>query len=121
MAANLVLKERELLSAPLHTLHRQSCSSPGFRDLVQTKKRIVAPLLIVSLGFFFCITLLAGFAKPLMSIKLAGSFNIGFLLILVAYFVCWVTAVLYVRAANQIFDKKVAAIMVTEHEGSDQL
>lgn len=120
MAANLVLKERELLSAPLQSLHRQSCSSPGFRDLVQTKKRVVAPLLLVSLGFFFCLTLLAGFAKPLMSTKLTGSFNIGFFLILLGYLVCWVAAVLYVRAANVIFDKKVATLLNIEQEGSNQ-
>ncbi len=120
MAANLALKEQDFLSDPVHTLHRQSCSSPGFLDLVQTKKRVIAPLLLVSLGFFFCLTLLAGFAKPLMSTKLAGSFNIGFFLILLGYLVCWVAAVLYVRAANGIFDKKVAVILGAEHGGGDQ-
>lgn len=120
MAVNLLLKERELHTAPPHTQYRQSCSSLGFRDLMQAKKCIVAPLLVVSLGFFFCLTLLAGFARPLMSTKLVGSFNIGFLLILLAYLVCWVTAVLYVRAANGIFDKKVAAIVGAEHTGSNQ-
>ena len=103
MAANLLLTEHEPLTAPPHTQYLQSCSSPGFRDLMQAKKRIVGPLLVVSLGFFFCLTLLAGFARPLMSTKLVGALNIGFFLILLAYLVCWAAAVLYVRAANNIF------------------
>lgn len=111
MAANLILTEHELPTAPLDTQYRQSCSSSGFRELMQAKKRVVGPLLLVSLGFFFCLTLLVGFARPLMSVKLAGPLNAGFLLILLAYLVCWVSAVLYVRAANGIFDKKVAAIV----------
>lgn len=120
MAANLLLTEHESLTAPPHTQYPQSCSSPEFRDLMQAKKRIVGPLLVVSLGFFFCLTLLAGFARPLMSTKLMGSLNIGFSLILLAYLLCWVVAVLYVRAANGIFDKKVAAIMNAEQKGSNQ-
>lgn len=120
MAANLLLTERDALAAPPHIKYLQSCSSPRFRDLMQIKKRIVGPLLIVSLGFFFCLTLLAGFARPLMSTKLAGSLNIGFCLILLAYLVCWITALLYVRAANNIFDKKVVAMVGVEHARSNQ-
>ncbi|CAL60864.1 hypothetical protein; putative membrane protein [Herminiimonas arsenicoxydans] len=120
MAANLLLKERELLTAVPHMQYQKSCNSSGFHDLIQSKKRIVAPLLMVSLGFFFCLTLLVGFARPLMSTKLIGSLNIGFFLILVAYLVCWVAAVLYVWAANEIFDKKIAVIVDAKLSGSNQ-
>ncbi|GAC1327982.1 MAG: hypothetical protein NVSMB28_24780 [Collimonas sp.] len=78
---------------------------------MQAKKGIVGALLFVSLGFFFCMTLLAGLARPLMTTKLFGSLNVGFFLILVAYLICWGTALLYIRAANGLFDKKVEAIV----------
>jgi uncharacterized membrane protein (DUF485 family) len=66
------------------------------------------------LGFFAVVTLLAGYAKDIMTIKLIGSMNIGFSLILLAYVICWAGALLYARAANGPFDTKTK--LVIEHD-----
>lgn len=83
---------------------------PQFTDLLRTKRATLAPLLIVSIGFFICLTLMAGFARTLMTMKVFGALNLGFLLILVGYIVCWIAAVLYICAANRLFDEKAAAV-----------
>ena len=46
-----------------------------------------------------------------MMMKVAGSLNLGFLLILLAYGVCWTAALLYILAANRLFDEKVKAVV----------
>lgn len=96
--------------APLH--------SPQFADLLRTKRAIVMPLLVVSIGFFICLTLMSGFARTLMTMKVIGALNLGFLLILVAYVLCWTTALLYIRAANRLFDEKAAAAIRAQRDGS---
>jgi uncharacterized membrane protein (DUF485 family) len=96
---------RDSRDTPLH--------SPHFADLLRTKRATVIPLLVVSIGFFICIALMAGFARPLMMMKVTGSLNLGFLLILVGYGVCWIAALLYIVAANRLFDEKVAIVIRT--------
>lgn len=93
---------------------RESCESINFRALLQAKRRIIGSLLAVTLGFFIGMTLLAGYAKEFMTTKLVGSFNVGYGLILAAYAICWVGALLYVRAANITFDEKTA-LVIKEH------
>ena len=68
---------------------------------------------LATLGFFSVMTLLAGYAKDFMTIKLFGSMNVGFSLILLAYVICWAGALLYVRAASGPFDAKTK--LVIEH------
>jgi uncharacterized membrane protein (DUF485 family) len=84
-------------------------ATASFRTLLATKRRCVAPLLIASFVFIIAMTLLAGFAKPFMGIKVVGSFNVAYLLVVLTYGLCWTVAVLYVRTANRDFDAQAAA------------
>jgi hypothetical protein len=46
-----------------------------------------------------------------MMMKVTGSLNLGFLLILAGYGICWIAALLYILAANRLFDEKVATVI----------
>lgn len=115
MTAKLVVSEHE--AAIPESYEQMPCPpyrSADFQNLIRAKKRIIGPLLCATLGFFTVMTLLAGYAKEFMTIKLVGSMNVGFSLILLAYVICWVGALLYVRAANGPFDAKTK--LVIEHD-----
>lgn len=83
--------------------------SDAFSKLLATKVRCVAPLLGFSFFFIVATTLLAGYAKDFMGQKVFGAFNLGYLLVVLTYVVCWVVSLLYVRTANRKFDAQAAA------------
>ena len=83
-------------------------ASPSFSELLQTKTRLVKPLLLASFGFIVATMLLAGYAKGFMAQKVIGAFNMGYLLIFAIYLLCWGIAVIYVRTANAKFDLQSA-------------
>ena len=80
----------------------------SFRALVSVKIRVVAPLLGLSLLFILGTALLAGCDRPLMAQKVAGAFNVGYLLVLLLYGLSWAAACIYVHAANNRFDAQAA-------------
>ncbi len=86
----------------------RAVASAAFAELLRLKRRSVGPLLGLSFAFIIAMALLAGFAKPLMATKVAGAFNLGYLLILLSYVLCWGVSLLYVRVANRRFDAKAA-------------
>lgn len=87
----------------------EAVASATFKQLLHTKRRLVAPLLIASFAFIVATMLLAGYAKPLMALKVSGAFNLGYLLVLLTYLVCWAVAMIYVRSANARFDLQADA------------
>lgn len=84
--------------------------SPPFHQLLSVKRRTVVPLLGASLAFTFGVALLSGFAPALMSMKISGSFTLGYLLIFAIYLVCWTVSVAYVNIANRTFDARVKSV-----------
>lgn len=90
--------------------------SSSFGDLLAAKRRTVVPLLVVSLGYIFGVALLAGFSPALMSLRVVGSFNVGYLLVVMMYVLCWTVSVVYVSVANRCFERR-AADVVREFSG----
>jgi uncharacterized membrane protein (DUF485 family) len=84
--------------------------SPSFRQLMAIKRRAVVPLLGASLAFTFGVALLSGFAPALMSLKISGSFTLGYLLVVAIYVVCWAVSVAYVSIANRAFDALATSV-----------
>ena len=83
-------------------------SLPTFRALIAAKKRLLVPMVLAYFAFFTTITLLAGYAKPLMTTRVLGSFNVAYLLVVIMYVLCWIMAVRYVKVANRDFDAMAA-------------
>ena len=68
---------------------------------------------IIFMVGYIGLTVLAGFAKDLMGIKVVGSVNLGFVLIALNYLLSWVLAIVYGRIAADKFDP-LAAKAATE-------
>lgn len=81
---------------------------------MRARRRSSRAALVIGLGFYGVVSLLAGFAPSLMSERVAGAVNVGFLLILATYVLTWVVAVVYVRHANRVHDKLTDAVLVSQ-------
>lgn len=81
---------------------------PAFRDLLSAKTRFIVPMLILSLGFYLGVTLLAGLAPNFTSERVIGPLSVDYLLVFATYILTWVVALVYVRVANRDFDSKAA-------------
>lgn len=80
-------------------------SSAEFRALIEKKRRDIPWILIPPLALFFATTLLAGFARPLLTEKFLGPLPLGYLLVIATYIACWISALRYVRVANTALDR----------------
>ncbi|VTU25027.1 hypothetical protein H6CHR_02311 [Variovorax sp. PBL-H6] len=98
-----------------HRRWREAMESRPFAQLLALKRRCITPLLAVSFTFIVVMTLLAGFAKDFMGQKVTGAFNVGYLLVLLTYLLCWAVALIYVHTANRCFDAQ-ARLAIADFE-----
>lgn len=78
------------------------------RALIAEKVKYLVPMTVIFMVGYIGLTVLAGFAKNLMSIKVIGSLNLGFVLIGLNYVLSWVLAIVYGRVAAAKFDPLAA-------------
>jgi uncharacterized membrane protein (DUF485 family) len=78
------------------------------RALIGEKLKYLVPMTIVFMTGYIGLTALAGFAKGLVGTKVAGSVNLGFVLIACNYLLSWLLAVLYGLIARSRFDPLAA-------------
>jgi len=83
--------------------------SPRFQELLRAKRRFIIPAMIVFIVYYFALPTLVGYARPLMEKRIFGPVNIAYLFALSQFFVAWIIAALYVRAANR-FDRQAREI-----------
>ncbi|MGI9114362.1 MAG: hypothetical protein DLM52_09485 [Chthoniobacterales bacterium] len=79
-------------------------ASARFRELLRAKRRFIVPAMVVFICYYFALPVLVGYARPLMERRIIGAVNLGYLFALSQFFMAWMIAALYVRAANR-FDK----------------
>ena len=84
--------------------------SKEFQDLMATKKTFIVPAFIFFVVYYFALPVLVGYAPQFMSTKVIGEVNLAYLFALSQFFVAWIIAGLYVRAAN-IFDRLAKDIL----------
>jgi uncharacterized membrane protein (DUF485 family) len=77
---------------------------PEFRSMVRAKLRFIIPAVVFFIVYYFALPLLVGYAPGLMSKKVFGVMNIAYLFALSQFFMAWIIAALYLRAAAK-FDK----------------
>jgi uncharacterized membrane protein (DUF485 family) len=87
-----------------HDEARLEAAHAAVRSLVAAKLRFLVPMTIIFMVGYIGLTVIAGFAKGLMAVKVVGSLNLGFALIAFNYVLSWVLALVYERIANKIFD-----------------
>ena len=77
---------------------------PEFRAMVRAKLRFIIPAVIFFVVYYFALPVLVGYAPGLMSKRIIGVMNIAYLFALSQFFMAWIIAALYLRAAAR-FDK----------------
>jgi len=74
------------------------------------KRRFIIPACIFFCTYYFALPVLVGWAPELMRTKVVGPVNIAYLFALSQFFMAWIVAILYVRAAGR-FDDMVKRIL----------
>jgi uncharacterized membrane protein (DUF485 family) len=80
-----------------------------FQDLMATKKVFIVPAFIFFVVYYFALPVLVGYAPGFMGTKV-GFVNLAYLFALSQFFVAWIIAALYVKAAND-FDRLAKDIL----------
>lgn len=75
--------------------------STEFKELVRAKRRFIIPATIFFIVYYFALLFLIWLAPDLMSRRVLGVVNIAYLFALSQFFMAWILALLYVRAANK--------------------
>jgi uncharacterized membrane protein (DUF485 family) len=90
--------------------------SRQFKDLMATKKIFIVPAFVFFVVYYFALPVLVGYAPQFMSTKVIGEVNLAYLFALSQFFVAWIIAALYVRAAND-FDRLAKDIIENAENG----
>ena len=83
---------------------RRITETAEFKNLLKAKRRFILPATLFFIVYYFALPVLVGYAPVLMSTKVLGVVNIAYLFALSQFFMAWVIAALYLRAASR-FDK----------------
>ena len=76
------------------------------------------PAMIFFIVYYFALPVLIGYARPFMEKRVLGPVNLAYLFALSQFFMAWIIAALYVRAANR-FDRKAREI-ISENQPRDE-
>ena len=79
-------------------------ATDDFKNLIRAKKRFIVPACVFFVVYYFALPVLVGYAPEFMSKKVFGPINIAYLFALSQFFMAWIIAALYVRAAGR-FDR----------------
>ena len=85
-------------------------ASEKFRRLLRAKRRFIVPAMVFFIIYYFALPVLVGYARPLMETRVFGAVNLAYLFALSQFFMAWVVAALYVRAAVK-FDKMASDVI----------
>ena len=81
-----------------------------FKRLIAAKRKFIAPAVIFFIVYYFALPVLVGYAPGLMSRRVFGVINLAYLFALSQFFMAWIIAALYVRAAGR-FDEMARKII----------
>lgn len=76
----------------------------AFKDLMAAKARFIIPATLFFMIYYFALPVLVGYAPEFMQQPVIGPLNLAYLFALSQFFMAWIVAALYVRAANR-FDE----------------
>jgi uncharacterized membrane protein (DUF485 family) len=72
-----------------------------FKDLMAAKARFIVPATIFFIVYYFALPVLVGYAPEFMKRRVIGPVNIAYLFALSQFFMAWLLAWLYMRAARR--------------------
>lgn len=103
-------------TAPEPADWQRLAASARFRELLRAKRRFIIPATVFFIAYYFALPLLVGYARPLMERPVCGAVNGAYLFALSQFFMAWLIAALYVRAAAR-FDRMAADVLKEEARG----
>lgn len=83
---------------------RRVAASTEFKDLLEVKRTFIVPATIFFIVYYFALPVLVGYAPAFMARPVWGPVNLAYLFALSQFFMAWILAALYVRAAGE-FDR----------------
>jgi uncharacterized membrane protein (DUF485 family) len=89
---------------------------PEFEQLLTAKARFIVPTCVFFLVYYFALIVVVGYFPDLAKKKI-GPANLAYWFALSQFFMAWIVAWVYVRAAGR-FDRYADSIL-DEHVGSD--
>jgi uncharacterized membrane protein (DUF485 family) len=110
-----IKKPGESSPGPAQTVWDRVAESREFKDLMATKKMFIVPAFIFFVLYYFALPVLVGYAPQFMSTRI-GHVNLAYLFALSQFFVAWLIAGLYVKAANN-FDRLSKDILDNAENG----
>src|SRR5215813_11178781 len=72
-----------------------------FKALLAAKLKFIIPATIFFLVYYFALPILVGYAPHLMETKVFGVVNLAYVFALSQFFMAWILAALYLRAAGR--------------------
>ncbi|MGE4089221.1 MAG: DUF485 domain-containing protein [Candidatus Binatia bacterium] len=81
-----------------------------FKTLLVAKRKFIVPATIFFIIYYFALPILVGYAPRLMEQKVLGAINLAYLFALSQFFMAWILAAWYLRAAGR-FDTMAQGIM----------
>lgn len=80
---------------------KRVAASPDFRDLLELKRTFIVPATLFFIVYYFALPVLVGYWPALMARPVWGPVNLAYLFALSQFFMAWILAALYVRAAGE--------------------
>jgi uncharacterized membrane protein (DUF485 family) len=85
--------------------------SDEFKTLIDAKQRTIVPMLVIFIAGYMGLSVLAGFGRGLLGMKVLGSINLGFVLIAGNYLMSWVIAIVYARISARTHDPLIKLVV----------
>ena len=104
LEAKVHVVEQRYVPPDPSTVWDRVAESPEFKDLMATKKVFIVPAFVFFVVYYFALPVLVGYAPHFMATKVIGNINLAYLFALSQFFMAWIIAWLYVKAAGG-FDK----------------
>src|SRR6516164_10855928 len=115
-APNAEIVKRSQEAARSRSAWDEIAESREFKDLMATKKTFIVPAFVFFVIYYFALPVLVGYAPQFMATKVIGPVNLAYLFALSQFFIAWIIAGLYVRAAN-VFDRLSQDILDKNNKG----
>ncbi len=99
------------LLKPRPTDWKRVSRDPEFRDLVALRWTFALPATVFFVAYYFALPVLVGYWPALMARPVIGPVNLAYLFALSQFFMAWIVAGLYLRAAGELDDlgRRIAA------------
>ena len=90
---------------------KDGIESAEFKALIDAKQRAIVPMIILYIAGYMGLSILAGFGRGLLGIKVVGAVNLGFVLIAGNYLMSWLLGIVYARVSANRHDPLVKLVV----------